>query len=208
SDEHRTSPLQCQQPAQVACISLLRPMRRARPCAHENSAHVTANAERRGNADHGTDVGWPGSDEKVTTSRSSGMTSRRSNGSNAGAKGMVPLFGGSPRVSSQMRAVSKPTRSNRSETYGVLSAGQKVGGRRTRKGGRGCHEKPQLANKPDKCSRREGLPAGDGDQTGLQGTIHKIPAEPPGRSPKTFGRTIASLSLTLMMTWLPTVSAI
>ena len=66
--------------------------------------HVTAYAEGR-DADQGTIVGWPGRDEKVTTSRSSGMTSWRSKGSNAGANGMVP-FGRSPMFASQIRSVS------------------------------------------------------------------------------------------------------
>ena len=66
---------------------------------------MTACAESRGNADHGTAVGWPGSDEKATTSRSSGMTSWCSNGANAGANGMVP-FGWSPRFASQTRFVA------------------------------------------------------------------------------------------------------
>ena len=66
---------------------------------------MTACAEGHGNADHGIDVGGPGSEEKVTMSRSSGMTSWRSNGSNAGANGMVP-FGWSPRFASQTRFVA------------------------------------------------------------------------------------------------------
>jgi len=80
---------------------------------------------------------------------------------------MVP-FGWSPRFASQMRFVSKPTRSNRSKTYGVLSVGKKVGVVSTWKWRCGVEENPELPIKPIRSPRWTRCPTSTAIESGFR----------------------------------------